>query len=68
MLTLALADVGLTALISLFFLILGVLTLRRARLGKYGPDKVAAARARALVAFGASGLFIMLVVRDAIIG
>ena len=68
MLTLALADVGLTALISLFFLILGVLTLRRARLGKYDPDTDAGARAGALVALGASGLFIMLVVRDAIIG
>jgi hypothetical protein len=68
MFALALADAGLTTLISLFFLILGLLTLRRVHLGKYAPEKLAGARTGAWVAFAASGLFLVLAVRELITG
>lgn len=68
MLALAPVDAGLTVMISAYFLFLGLFTLRRARLDKYSPDRLTGARTGAWVAFGASGLFLVLAIRELITG
>lgn len=59
-----LARAGFIALGSLLFFALGLVTLRRARLGKYPPGKSSGARAGAWVAFAGGALFLFLAVRE----
>lgn len=68
MLAFALADAGFTALISFWFIGLGLLTQRRIRLGKFTPEKQGGARTGAWVAYAFAGLFLFLAARELLYG